>query len=191
MAFGTSTFTGISGGVSDLFQASADQAKAQYDLAEQQEYELAGKYAGQNAQITAMSTAIQQAQLERQTTQALGKTQAGVAGAGFAESGSAIDLLRSGAQQGSIMRSVANEQGLVTEAGYEEQQASYNLMANAAGQAASAEETAAKGADIGAFISFAAAAASPFTGGATTAVGDVIPGAAGDAIQDALQDLAD
>jgi hypothetical protein len=55
MAFSSSTFGGISAGVSDLFQASADQAKAQYDLAEQQEYTLAGNLATQNEQIAMRS----------------------------------------------------------------------------------------------------------------------------------------
>jgi hypothetical protein len=158
MAFSNSTFTDLGTGVSDLFQASADQAKAKFDIAEQQEYTLAGNLATQNKQITEQSTAIQQAQINRQNTQVLGKTQAGVAGAGFAESGSALDILRSNAGQGAITKAVASENGLVQEAGYEEQAASYNLMASAAGTAASAEETAAKGADIGAVLGFASSA---------------------------------
>jgi hypothetical protein len=154
MAFGSGFVGGISAGVSDLFQASADQAKAQYDLNEQQEYTLAGNLATQNEQIATQSAAIQQAQINRENTQAIGKTQASVAGAGFAESGSALDILRSNAQQGALTKAVASENGLVQEAGYEEQAASYKLMANAA----SAEETAAKGADIGAALSFGSAA---------------------------------
>jgi hypothetical protein len=165
MAFGSGFTGGISAGVSDLFAASADQSKAQFDLDEQQEYTLAGNLATQNEQIATMSTAIRQAQLERESTQALGKTVASTAGAGFAESGSALDLLRSSAQQGSLMRSVASENGLVQEAGYEEQAASYSLMASAAGTAAAAEKTAATGADIGAVLNFAGAAFSLGGGG--------------------------
>jgi hypothetical protein len=164
MAFSSSTFGGISAGVSDLFAASGDEAKAQMDLAEQQEYTLSSNLATQNQQFTEQPTAIQQAQINRQNVQALGKTQASVAGAGFAESGSAIDILRSGAQQGAQLKAVASEQGLVTEAGYEEQSASYKLMATAAGTAASAEETAAKGADLGAALNFAGAAFSLIPG---------------------------
>jgi hypothetical protein len=147
----------IGAGVSDLFQASADKSKASYDLMEGQEYTLAADLATQNEQYTQMSTAIKEAGQTREITQALGKTQADVAGAGFAQSGSALDILRSGAQQGAIMKAATSEQGMITEAGYAEQAQSYNLMATAADSAASAEDSAAKGADISAIIKFASA----------------------------------
>jgi len=123
----------------DIFSYFADEAKAGSDLAEQQEYTLAGNLAFQNEQFTKDSTAIKESQENRQITQALGRTQAQVAGAGFAESGSALDILRSGAQQGALTKAVTSEQGLITEAGYEEQGESYRLMASAAGAAAQAE----------------------------------------------------
>jgi hypothetical protein len=148
---------GITTGVSDLFAGFGDEAKAQMDLNEQAEYELAGKLATQNEQFTQMSTAIQEAQQQREITQALGKTRAQVAGAGFAESGSALDILRSNAQQGAQAHAVLSEQGLITEAGYQEQAQSFNLMASAAGEAASAEKNAAIGSFISAPLSFATA----------------------------------
>ncbi len=83
-------------------------------------------------------------------------------GAGFAASGSGLDILRSGAQQGAIMLATTSQQGLITEAGYTEQQQSYNIMATAAGEAAAAEKTAATGAYIGAAISAVAGIVSPF-----------------------------
>jgi hypothetical protein len=144
---------GFSGAVNDIFAGEADLAKAKFDIAEQQEYQLAAGYAGTNEQYTAMSTAIKEAQQNREVTQALGKTTASIAGAGFAASGSGLDILRSGAQQGAIMQAITAQQGLVTEAGYAEQEASYNIMASAAGQAATAAQTAATGAFIGAGIS--------------------------------------
>ena len=148
----------IGGGVSDLFQASADKSKASYDLLEGQEYTLASQLATQNAQFTQDSTAIKETQINREETKALGTTTANLAGAGFATSGSGLDILRETASTGSIAKAAANQQGLITEAGYNEQAQSYNLMATAADQAASAEETAAKGATIGAYIDFASAA---------------------------------
>jgi hypothetical protein len=158
MAFGSSTVTDIGGGVSDLFQASADKSKAQYDLAEGQEYTLASDLATQNAQFTQASTSIKETQINREETKALGTTTANQAGAGL--SGSGLDILRETASSGSIAKAAANQQGLITEAGYNEQAQSYNLMASAADQAASAEETAAKGAKLGAIIDFTAAAVS-------------------------------
>jgi hypothetical protein len=158
VAISGSTIGEIGGAVSDLFQASADKSKAQFDLLEGQEYSDAAALATQNEQFTQMSTAIKEAGENRQVTMALGKTQADVAGAGFAESGSALDILRSGAQQGAIVKAATGEQGLIQEAGYAEQATSYNLMATAADEAAEQEETAAKGAYIGSWISGAAAA---------------------------------
>jgi hypothetical protein len=173
---------GITTGVSDIFAGFGDEAKAKMDLDEQQEYQLASRLATQNEQFTQMSTAIQEAQESREITQALGKTTAQVAGAGFAESGSAIDILRSGAQQGAQAQAVLSEQGLITEAGYKEQAQSYDLMASAAGTAASAEKTAAIGSFIAGGLSLAGAALSlPFAAAAAAGpeAGAVAGGAAG------------
>jgi hypothetical protein len=148
VALGAATFTDLGGAVSDLFAASGDRAKAAGDRAEQQNYLLAEGLANQNEKFTETSTAIKQAQETRSLTQTIGGQQADVAGAGFAESGSALDLLRDSASQGALMKAVTGEQGLITEAGYKEQAASYANMANAAGMAADAEENAATGATI-------------------------------------------
>jgi hypothetical protein len=45
-------------------------------------------------------------QAEREMYQSLGQTKADVAGAGFAESGSALDLLRQSASQGALQQAV-------------------------------------------------------------------------------------
>jgi hypothetical protein len=159
-SFGASTVNAVGGAASDVFAGFGDEAKASGYPAEQQEYGEAATLAQQNEQFTADSTAIKEAQLNRESTMAMGRTEADVAGAGFANSGSALDLLRSNAQQGSLTQAVASQQGLITEAGYQEQQESYEQMANAAGQAAGAAKTAATGAFIGAGISAVAAVAS-------------------------------
>jgi hypothetical protein len=57
-------------------------------------------------------------------------------------------LLRDSAQQGAITKQMIGEQGLITEAGYREQQQSYLNMESAAMQAAGAEKNAATTADI-------------------------------------------
>jgi hypothetical protein len=139
-------------GLSDLFAASADKSKAQGDLAEAQEYGIAAQEATQEAQFTKISTAIQGFQQERELSQSLGQTTADVAGAGFATSGSAIDLLRQSASQGATQQAVTQQQGLVTEQGYEEQAQSYELMEGAAEQAAQAENKASFGADLAAGV---------------------------------------
>jgi hypothetical protein len=165
-----SDFGSISGGVSDLFGGLGAGAKAQGDLLEQQNYQLAAKYALQEAQFTKTSTAIQEFQAQRETTKVLGETTADVAGAGFAQGGSALDLLRDSASQGAMQKAVLGEQGLITEAGYKEHAQSFQNMAAAAGDAANAEKMAQTGDFITGGIKIATGVASlalgiPVSGG--------------------------
>jgi hypothetical protein len=158
MALGPSTFSDFGGAVSDLFAASADRAKAAGLRIEGQEYTLAAGLATQNAQYTQVSTDIKEFQAQRDIFQTLGKQQADVASSGFQEAGSALDLLRDSANQGALNQAVIGAQGQITEAGYEEQAASYTLMSQAASMAATASDKAAQGADIAAGLRFASAA---------------------------------
>jgi hypothetical protein len=162
MAFGGSTFSDISGAVGDLFAAEGHKSKAEGDRIEAQNYDLASGLALQNEKFTETSTAIKQSQLDRSIYQTIGGEQADVAGAGFAQSGSALDLLRDSASQGALTKAVAGQQGLITEASYTEQAQSYQNMSKAAKLAANAEDEAATGADITAGIKGAAAIATLF-----------------------------
>lgn len=146
--FGNQTFGNISGAVSDLFASEGHEAKAQGDRLEASNYDLASDLALKNEKFTETSTAIKQSQLDRQIYQTMGGQRADVAGAGFASSGSALDLMRDSAAQGALTKAVAGEQGLITEAGYEEQAKSYTNMASAARLAANAEDEAATGSMI-------------------------------------------
>ena len=161
----------IGGGVSDLFAGIGAGYKAQGDLLEQQNYLLAAKYAKDEETYSQWSTNIQEAQQTREITQSLGKTQADVAGGGFALSGSNLDILRDSASQGALTKAVLGEQGLISEAGYEEQAQSYMTMASAAGMAAQAEKTAETGDFITGAIKgiagIASIALAPATGGAS------------------------
>ena len=148
MPLGSSTFTDVGGGVSDLFGAYADQYKAKGAEAESSNYRLAASFADQNVVFTQWSTAIKEAQQTRDVTKSLGETAADTAGAGFAESGSSLDILRDSASQGALTKAVLGEQGLITEAGYKEQAQSYRTMADAADMAAKADQTAALGSEI-------------------------------------------
>ena len=185
MAIGQQTFSDFGGAASDLFAGFGDQSKAQGDFAEAQNYTLASKLATQNEKFTETSTAIKEAQQNRSLTQTLGGQQADVAGAGFAESGSSLDLLRDSAAQGALTHAVLGQQGLITEAGYQEQATSYNNMATAATAAGNAANDAATFADISGVIKGVAAAASlfaaPITGGASLAITGAAESAMGDA----------
>lgn len=165
MAIGNQTFSDVGGAVSDLFagfgaQTSADLKaqgldieaqgtrisaqslllKSQGDLSEAQQYDLAQALATQNANYTKASTAISAAQQDRQITMTIGGEKAAVGGAGLAESGTALDLLRDSASQGAIARATLVTQGQITEAGYEEQANSYAVMAAAARTTAAGEQ---------------------------------------------------
>lgn len=195
MALSNSTFSDAAGSVSDLFagigattqadlKAQGLDIQAQGDLAEGTNYDLAASLAGQNAQYTEASTAIKQAQIDRSTTLAIGGQQADVAGAGFASSGSALDLMRDSASQGALTKAVAGQNGLIQTAGYQEQQQSYETMSAAAKSTAAGleniateTEAAGKTTEIGDFASaaikgvgaIASIALAPATGGLSLA----------------------
>lgn len=202
MAFGASTISDIGGAVSDIFagfgasaqanlKAQGLDIQAQGDLAEGENYDLAATLAGQNAQYTEASTAIKEAQLDRQNTLTLGGQKADVAAGGFAASGSSLDLMRDSASQGALTKAVAGQQGLIQQAGYEEQQQSYRTMSAAAKSTAAGlenlateTEEAGKTSEIGDFLSgavkgiagIASLAAAPATGGASLMIGGLFMG---------------
>jgi len=151
MALSDTTFNSAAGSVSDIFaglgastaasmiQAQGDVLQAEGNLTEATNYDLASDLATKNAEYTALSTAIQEQQQQRSTTMQIGGQRAAIAGAGFAESGSSLDIHADSAREGALTQAVLNQQGLVTEAGYEEQATSYTNMAAAARTAAAGE----------------------------------------------------
>lgn len=194
MAFGAGTISSIGGAVNDLFAADADRSKAsglrlkaQGDALEGENYDLASDLALKNEEFAKTSTEIKQAQLDRSIYQTTGGIKADVAGAGFAESGSSLDILRDSASQGALTKAVAGQQGLIQEAGYDEQAQSYQNLSKAAAlaqqgdlDAADAADKAAEGAGWSAAIKGVAAVASivaaPATGGASLAIGGLFMG---------------
>jgi hypothetical protein len=174
---GGSTGTALSdagGAVSDLFGAFGDfeksgsyDLKAQGDALQAKNYGLAADLAGQNEKFTETSTAIKLAQINRSNTMQIGQTTADVAGAGFANSGSALDILRDSAGQGALTKAVAGQQGLITEAGYHEQEESFTNMQQAAILAEQEDKNAASAAN---FAGVGSAISGVFKAGATLAV---------------------
>lgn len=162
MAFGVGTFNSAGAAVQDLFNADAQRSKAQGQRLEAQEYDLASGLTRQNEEFTKTSTAIKEEQENRSIIKTLGSQQAEVASSGFAESGSALDILRESQQQGALTKNVLSQQGLITEAGYEEQARSYNLMSQASNLSADASEKAANNSGIMALVHGAAAVGSLF-----------------------------
>lgn len=124
---------------STRLSAESLRTKARGDIAEADNYDLAADLAQKNQEYTATSTRIQQAQLDRSVTQTIGGQRASVAAAGFASSGSALDIMRDSASQGALARGVLGQQGAITEAGFAEQAKSFQTM-SAAGRATAASE---------------------------------------------------
>jgi len=162
MAFGPGTINSVGGAVADLFAADAHRSKAQGLRLEAGNYGRSSAFSEQSAQFTETSTAIKQAQLDRDIFKTLGGQAADVAGAGFAASGSALDILRESAAQGALTKAVGGLQGLITEEGYEVQAKNYAEMGKAALLAADAEDKAATGSEWAAGFKGVAAVASIF-----------------------------
>lgn len=159
MAYGSANVQSFGTGVSDIFSGFGDIEKMKADELEAGQYEQAAQFALQNEQFTKDSTALKEAQINREVLGAQGRTTAEIASAGFQTgSGSALDLLRSGAQQGALTKAVASQQGLITEAGYQEQAQSYQTMAQVASEAAKGANLASIGSFVSAAFSFGAAA---------------------------------
>lgn len=121
--------------VSDLFTGFGDIYKNQGLQDEQQQYEIAAHEAEQQAHYVGVSTRIQEAQSNRDLYLSMGRTKGEVSGAGFGASGSALDILRMSAQQGSLKTAAIGQQGLIQQQSLEEQASSYSSMANAIGAA--------------------------------------------------------
>lgn len=121
----------IGGAVSSLFSSKGNTAQAN-------SYTSAAQLEQQNAQLQAASTKIQETQIARSVALSAGTTQADVAGAGFTMSGSALDLMKSSAQQGSLAKSLVNIQGAISENSYASEAGTYLAKAKAANEAQTA-----------------------------------------------------
>lgn len=128
MPASASGFSDLGGAVSDIFGAIGSFAQAKG-------YKAAAGYAASNAEITEQSTRIQEYQQQRTLEKTLGGQQSDVAGAGLAASGSALDLFRDSAQQGSLTKQLIANQGAINVQGYKAEAASYSAQASAASAA--------------------------------------------------------
>ena len=155
----TDTFSNLGGAVQDLFGGFADFTKGAGAAAEAKQYGMAEKLAKQNAEFEQESTAIRVMQQDRTTYQMTGGAQADVAAAGFSNSGSSLDILRSNAQQGALASAVLEKQGAITTAGYQEQAKSYGIMQKAAKAQESSDFLGGIGSFLGGALKGAAAVA--------------------------------
>lgn len=99
-------------------------------------YQKAAQFAQENASLAQQSTNIQQIMAQRKITQTVGGQQADIAGAGLANAGSALDIMRDSASQASLTKQLITTQGQINVLGYEAEAANYESMASAAKTAA-------------------------------------------------------
>lgn len=139
--------------VSDLFAGFGANYQISSDRAEAGMYGDAVQLALQQKEVAAENEDIKTTQANRALLTAQGTTTAEIAGAGFANSGSALDLLRSNAEQGSLANATLKIQGAIQQQTYEEQAVAYSQMERMANSAASAAEFAQVGDYVGAGVS--------------------------------------
>lgn len=105
------------------------------DFAEGSAYGKAAQYADINAGIAAEQGRIKEAQTQRQIFQVEGQQTAGYAGAGLAQTGTALDVMRNTVQQGALQKAIVAEQTNINVTGYEQQAAQFKGLQSASNAA--------------------------------------------------------
>lgn len=146
-SFGTA-FGDFGTAISDFYAAEGDKKSAS-------NYLQAADIANQNVQLEKMSTAIQMSATQRQIYKTVGGQISDVAGAGLAESGSAVDIMKDSTRQGALQKALINIQGTINGNAYKAQAGAYMGEYQAA-------QTAAKTAEIGGAFSAISGIASLF-----------------------------
>jgi hypothetical protein len=140
------------------------------DAAEAGAYTDAGNIARANARLALVGGDIEQAQEQIKLGTTLGSQRAAVAGGGFAESGTALNLLRSSTQQGHLEQQITGVNATLQSGGFEEQGAASDAEA-AAATAAGASATA-----LGTSAAALGASATTYATTTATSMGMTIPG---------------
>jgi hypothetical protein len=172
-----SVFGDLGGAVSSLFGAKAAKAQGK-------SYNEASTIALENVGITRSATALKELTEGLDITRARGAQRAQIGGAGFAESGTALDLLAASATRGALTKAMTEEQGAITANSYAEQAGLYKGLADSANASAT-------GQTLGGILSLASAGfnaynigsklmANPAGGGSSTTLIDT--GGAGDVL---------
>lgn len=95
-------------------------------------YKKAAALTEQAAEVARQSQAIKEVQQSREIFRTLGTQQAQIGAAGIANSGSALDVVRSSMQEASLTKQLLARQGALDQLGYQKEEESYKSMASAA-----------------------------------------------------------
>ncbi len=130
----------VSAAFNDFGSAAQNLFGSRGAVAASDSYTAAAAIADQNVELAKQEAAIKETQTQRQIYQTIGKQQAQVGGAGMAESGSALDVLRSSMSQGALAKAMVANQGAITENAYAEQADKFRGMADAAQSSANKQQ---------------------------------------------------
>lgn len=115
----------IGGAFGDFGAAIGSYYAYQGDKKSAANYLQAADIANQNSTLQQMSTAIQESATQRQIYKTVGGQMADVSGAGLAESGSAIDIMKDSTRQGALQKALLNIQGTINTNAYRAQAGAY------------------------------------------------------------------
>jgi len=114
-----------------------------------QEYRNAANQVEMDKNLTEQANRVKEFQVNRQLENAVGSTQAAIAGNGFTNSGSALDLLRDATTQGSIASSLTATGDVMQLNDMENKAQAYMTEAKNADETADAQDMAGLGSFIG------------------------------------------
>jgi len=152
MTIASSTFSGIGGGVADIFGSKASKLKAVGNRIEAASYLKAAEFARHSADVTKEALGIKLMQQARQGQHAIGGIEANVAANNMAMSGSALDILADSTAQVALERSVMEKEGTLQVEGYMEQSRALTEMSRSAEVAAKMNERLAQTQKLGGMI---------------------------------------
>lgn len=140
-------------GVGDLFASSAQTSALQTEAGgfntESNFYQEAASLEAENAQLAEAAGNVKIAQQQRQNYEVRSATEEAQAGAGFAMSGSGLDILRENIQQGQLATGLLGIQKSIDVNTYNIQAKSYEAAAEQAQAQAGAAYASASGAGTG------------------------------------------
>lgn len=128
MALSASFFGDIGAGISSFFGAEGSEKEASA-------YKKAAGYASANAGLAQRATDINSNIVQRNLYMSLGTERADTAAAGFQQSGSALDLIRSSTEQGALSKALVETQGAQQVLGYQSEAEADKAKASAASDA--------------------------------------------------------
>ena len=127
--------------ITEQYTSAAEQLTATGDTQEAGLYGQAAEIAGANALTALDAGQIKEAQDQLEINGTIGSQRAAVASNGFAEAGSAVDMLRSSIQQGNLDKQLDIENSDLQAGAFYEQQSASSAEESAAQTAASVATT--------------------------------------------------